>query len=141
MNYHILLKCKCQVYAGFSVFEYMFFYYSESPNWDMRKSSSEPSKLVVSFEHQSLDLSLKSQIMTVRNGCCIRICQDCTLAFWFKCLKLILCLARWSIEMNKTAIFATNTYLKSNAFTQIWNIQHSQRESSPMKNTNPPVLL
>ena len=28
-------------------------------NWDVRKSNYEPSKLVVSFEHQYLDLSLK----------------------------------------------------------------------------------
>ena len=40
----------------------------ESPNWEVRKSSSEPSKLVISLEHQSLDLALKSPIITVKNG-------------------------------------------------------------------------
>ena len=40
----------------------------ESPNWKVRKSSSELSKLVISMEHQSLDLALKSTIVTVRNG-------------------------------------------------------------------------
>ena len=39
----------------------------ESPNWEVRKSSSEPSKLVMSIEHQSLDLALKSPIITVGN--------------------------------------------------------------------------
>ena len=33
----------------------------------MRKSSSEPSKIVISIKNQSLDLALKSPIMTVRN--------------------------------------------------------------------------
>ena len=33
----------------------------------MRKSSSEPSKLVMPIEHQSLDLALKSPIITVGN--------------------------------------------------------------------------
>ena len=40
----------------------------KSPNWEVRKSSSEPSKLVISIEHQSLDLALKSPIITARNG-------------------------------------------------------------------------
>ena len=40
----------------------------ESPNCVVRKSSSEPSKLVISIEHESLDLALKSPIKTVRNG-------------------------------------------------------------------------
>ena len=38
----------------------------ESSNWEVTKSSSEPSKLVISIE--SLDLALKSPIVTVRNG-------------------------------------------------------------------------
>ena len=40
----------------------------ESSNWEVTKSSSEPSKLVISIEHQSLSLALKSPIITVRNG-------------------------------------------------------------------------
>ena len=40
----------------------------ESPNWEVRKSNSEPSKPVVSIEHQSLDLALKSPIIIVRSG-------------------------------------------------------------------------
>ena len=34
----------------------------------MRKANSEPSKLVISIEHQSLDLALKLPIIKVRNG-------------------------------------------------------------------------
>ena len=34
----------------------------------MRKSGSEPSTLVLSFDHQSSDLALKSPVMVVRNG-------------------------------------------------------------------------
>ena len=40
----------------------------KSPNWDVRKSSCEPSNRVISVEHQSLDFALKSPIITVRNG-------------------------------------------------------------------------
>ena len=68
VNYHIRLRCKYHVYAGSCVFEYMcrlFYYLRESK---LRKSSSEPSKVVISLEPQSLDLALKSPIMTVRNG-------------------------------------------------------------------------
>ena len=42
--------------------------FCESPNWEVRKSSPESSKLVRSFEQQSSDLELKSPIMTVRSG-------------------------------------------------------------------------
>ena len=45
-----------------------YFIICESLNWEVRKSSSEPWKLVISIERQSLDLALKSPIMTVRNG-------------------------------------------------------------------------
>ena len=43
----------------------LFYYLRESK---LRKSSSEPWKLVISLEPQSLDLALKSPIMTVKNG-------------------------------------------------------------------------
>ena len=55
------------IYVGlcFSMCEFII---CESSNGAVRKSCSEPSKLVISFEHQSLDLALKSPIMTVRRG-------------------------------------------------------------------------
>ena len=36
----------------------------KSPNWEVRKSNSKPSKLVISIEHQSLDLAFKSNAFT-----------------------------------------------------------------------------
>ena len=45
-----------------------YFIICESPNWENRKSSFEPSKLAISIKHQSLDLTLKSPIITVRDG-------------------------------------------------------------------------
>ena len=39
----------------------------ESPNREVRKSSSEPSKLVISIEHQSLDLALKQMPVEITN--------------------------------------------------------------------------
>ena len=45
-----------------------FFYYLRKSKLRRQKSSSEPSKLVISIQHQSLDLALKSPIITARNG-------------------------------------------------------------------------
>ena len=38
--------------------------------------------------------------------------------------------------MNEVTNFVTYAYFRSNAFTKIWNIQKSQRESSPVKDTD-----
>ena len=53
---------------GLSIICVSSFITCESLNQEVRKSSSEPPKQVISIGHQSLDLALKAPIITVRNG-------------------------------------------------------------------------
>ena len=122
VNYHLRLICKFQFFARFWVFKYMcwFFYYLRDSKLSEKWESSEPPKLVKSFEHQSLDLRLKPSIIAVRN-----VLQHNNMSKFnlicFKRLKFALSLARWSIEMNEVINFVTDSYLKSNTFNKIPN--------------------
>ena len=107
-----------------------YFIICESPNWEVRKSSSEPSKLVLSAQHQSLDF------ITATNGLPHKSAHKFNFIFDLNISNSSCILAGRSIEMNEATNFITYAYFKSNAFTKIWNIQNSQRKISPVKDTD-----
>ena len=53
----------------------------ERQNWEVTKSSIEHSKLVLLFEQQSLDLTLKSPVMTITNRLPDNRTSKCTFRF------------------------------------------------------------